>query len=467
MANHFPQLEWKTTDVDSFAGCQMTLPMANVLTRRGFLRSSAQSAAALAALHAISADTRGQEKLQPIRLGLIGCGGIMQYHAQGMIERKSPVVFAYLCDVDPAQSDKIARAVSTFQSPSPRQTQRYEDVLDDRNVEAVIVATPHHWHMPIALRAIQAGKDVYIEKPASHVFREGQLLIQAAQKHGRIVQHGTQMRSSPVTQVAGKLLKDGIIGEVKIAKAWNVQRRIPSVAVADADPPANVDYDRWLGPASLRPFNANRFHVNWRSSPEYGNGTIGDDGAHDLDMARWGLGVDTHPVRITGHSSSIAFHDPDYPDNMTVTYQYDENKVLLYEDRQFAAYGLDGFDSGNAFYGSDGYMIFSRRGYFQVYLGPKAEKGPGVPAELRGNRSRGYAEHMDNFLECVRTRKPTNATPEIAHLSCGLIHLGDIACRTQTVLQFDPIHEMVTNCSAANELLTKQYRAPYGLPETI
>ena len=440
--------------------------MASVLNRRGFFRSSSQSLAALAALQAMSADTHGEDPQEPIRLGLIGCGGMMQYHAKGMIERRSPVAFAHLCDVDPAQSNKIARDVSGFQSHAPLQTMRYEDVLDDPDVEAVIIATPHHWHMPIALRAIQAGKDVYVEKPASHVFREGQLLIEVAKKHNRIVQHGTQMRSSPVTTLARKLLEDGILGEVKMAKAWNVQRRDARPVVADSDPPTGVDYDRWLGPAPSRAFNANRFHVNWRAFPEYGNGTIGDDGVHDLDIARWGLGVETHPVRITGHSSSIVYNNPEYPDNMSVTYQYDGNKVLLYEDRQFAPYGLDGFDSGNAFYGSEGYMIFSRRGYFQVYLGPKAEKGPGVPAELRGPRSRGYDEHMNNFLECVRTRQPANATPEIAHLSCSLVHLGDIACRTQTVLQFDPAREVFTNHPEANDLLSKNYRAPFGLPET-
>jgi predicted dehydrogenase len=440
------------------------LSIQDLLSRREFIQSSSQTLATLAALQAVAAACRAEVVKEPVRMGLIGCGSIMTFHIKNLIERHAPVVITHLCDVDPAQIDKAGSLVSKLQKSTPKICAHYEDLLDDQTVEAVLIATPHHWHMPIALAAIQAGKDIYLEKPASHVFHEGQLLIEAAKKHGRIVQHGSQMRSSPVTALAGKLLADGILGEVKIAKAWSVQQRdVPPVA-ADGDPPPGVDYDRWLGPAPKRPFNANRFHNKWRAFPEYGNGTIGDDGAHDLDIARWALGEKTHPVRVTAHASSIAYHDPEFPDNMNVAYQYADNKVLLYEDRQFTPYGLDGFDSGNAFYGSEGYMTFSRRGYFQVYLGPKAIKGPGVPPAIRGPNWRGYNEHMDNFLECVRTRKTTNADSETAHISCGLVHLANIAARTEQVLHFDPQREVILNNPAASELLTKTYRSPYQLP---
>lgn len=393
----------------------------------------------------------------------------MNYHVRGLVARKSPVVVTHLCDVDPRQSDKTAGYLDGFQQHAPKTTARFEDVFDDRSVDAVVIATPHHWHAPIALRAIAAGKDVYVEKPISHVFREGRLMIEAARKHGRIVQHGSQMRSSKVTEQAGKLLAQGILGEVKIAKAWNVQDRGTRPVVPDSEPPAGVDYDRWLGPAPKRPFNVNRFHVNWRVYRDYGNGDMGDDGIHDIDMARWGLGVTTHPNRITAHGSTIHMKgDREYPDNMMVAWHYDEGdhkgKVLLYEDRLFTPYGLHGFDSGNAFYGTEGYMIFSRRGYFQVYLGPKEERGPGVSPEIRGNAGRGYAEHMENFLDCIRTRKPANATPEIGHLSCALVHLGEIAFRTRTVLEFDAAAERFRSNPEADALLTKDYRRPYGLP---
>lgn len=267
------------------------------------------------------------------------------------------------------------------------------------------------------------------------------------------------------------MLVEGVIGQVKVTKAWNVQNRTTRNVVPDTDPPAGVDYDRWLGPAPARPFNVNRFHGNWRVYRDYGNGDIGDDGIHDIDIARWALGVTTHPNRITAHGSDVFYAgankgDREYPDNMNVSYHYDEGKVLIYEDRLFTPYGLHGFDSGNAFYGTEGYMIFSRRGFFQTYLGSKEKKGPGVPPEIRGDAGRGYAEHMDNFLECLRTRKPTNCTAEMGHLSCALVHLGEISYRAQAVLEFDPVREQITNNTLANKMLGKAYRDPYGLPTT-
>ncbi len=438
-------------------------------TRREFLsRSGRIAAAAATAAATLPVGRAAAAPSEKISLGLIGCGGIMNYHVRNLIKRQSAVVFRTLCDVDPSQTARFEKPISGFQSFAPQVTGDYRDVLDNPEIDAVIVATPHHWHVPIALATLAAGKDLYLEKPASHVFQEGPLLIEAAKKYNRVVQHGTQMRSSKVTEAAGKVLDSGILGDVRVTKAWNVQDRGSREVVADSDPPAGVDYDRWLGPAPERPFNVNRFHNNWRVYRDYGNGDIGDDGAHDIDMARWGLGVETLPISVTAHGSTVRLSgDREYPDNMMVAYQYPDDKVLLYEDRLYTPYGLHGFDSGNAFYGTEGYMIFSRRGYFQVYLGSKEEKGPGVPDEIRGNAGRGYIEHMDNFLTCVRTREETAATPETAHLSCGVIHLGEIAYRTSGHLEFDVESQSIRNNPQATALLTKQYRSPYVLPSVV
>ena len=176
-------------------------------------------------------------------------------------------------------------------------------------------------------------------------------------------------------------------------------------------------------------------------------------------MARWGLGVTTHPVRVTAHGSTIDLAgEREFPDNMMVTFQYGEGKVLIYEDRGWTPYGQQGFNSSNVFYGTQGYMVFSRRGYFQVYLGPKEEKGP----SMRG--SAGHPEHLVNFLDCVRSRKQPVAPAEAAHLSCGLVHLGEIAYRVGRVLQFDPATEQTLGDPEANGLLSKEYRAPWGMP---
>jgi predicted dehydrogenase len=352
-----------------------------------------------------------------------------------------------------------------FQAAPPKRTARYEDVLGDKDVDAVIIATPHHWHAPIALRAMAAGKDCYIEKPISHVFHEGPLIIAAAKKYGRVVQQGSQMRSSPVTEKAGKLLRDGIIGEVKVARAWTAEMRTVAKPLPDGMPPKGADYDRWLGPAPQRPFNPHRWHQTWRMFRDYGNGEIGDDGIHDLDMATWGLGITTLPKQITARGSRMLLdgHASEYPDNMNVTYEYPDGRLLIYENYPFTAYGLHGFDNGNVFYGTEGYMIFSRRGAFSVFQGPKGTPGPTEGKELRGQR--GYAEHMAEFLNAVRHRTPTKASPEVAHRSCALVHLGEIAFRTLGRLDFDPITERFSDCDEANSLLTKRYREPYGLPE--
>jgi len=438
--------------------------------RRQFMQRSTQAAATVAVAAAFGRAPlfANDDKPPKVRLGIIGCGGIMTHHVQGLVARREAVSLAWLCDVDPAQIEKMNALVTReFQAAQPKRTSRFEDLIEDKDIDAVIIATPHHWHAPIALAAMQAGKDVYIEKPISHVFNEGLLIIAAAKKYGRVVQQGSQMRSSPMTEKAGQLLQEGIIGKVKVARAWTAETRTIEKPLPDAMPPAGVDYDRWLGPAPQRPFNPQRFHQTWRMFADYGNGEIGDDGIHDLDMAAWGLGIDTLPKQITARGSRMLLdgHASEYPDNMNVTYEYPDGRLLIYENYPFTAYGLHGFDNGNVFYGTEGYMVFSRRGAFSVFLGPKGIPGPTEGKELRGER--GYAEHMAEFLNAVRNRTPTRAAAEVAHRSCALVHLAEIAFRTRGRLDFDPVNEKFIDCDEANQLLSKKYRAPFGLPDVV
>jgi predicted dehydrogenase len=441
--------------------------MASETTRRTFIERSAQTTALAAAVSALGGvHAFAEETPRTIRLGIIGCGGIMSMHVKGLVERREAVSFAWLCDVDPRQLDKMASNVAAFQSTPPKRTARFEDVVADPDVDACIVATPHHWHAPIAIALMQAGKDVYIEKPISHVFAEGPSIIEAARKYGRVVQQGSQMRSSPVTEKAGRLLKEGVIGQVKVARAWTAELRQEVHALPDSTPPEGVDYDRWLGPAPVHAFNPHRFHGSWRMFRDYGNGEIGDDGIHDLDMAAWGLGIDTLPKQITARGGRMMLRDhaSEYPDNLNVAYEYPDGKLLIYENYPFTAYGLHGFDNGNVFYGTEGYMVFSRRGAFGVFLGPKNKPGPTEGKELRGRT--GYPEHMADFLNAIRQRTPTRAAPEIAHRSCALVHLGEIAYLTEGRLAFDPESQRFVDCEPANKLLTKAYREPYVLPAT-
>jgi predicted dehydrogenase len=418
-------------------------------TRRHLLRRTAATTAAVASLRGVHA--WADEESRRVRLAIVGCGAMMQTHVRGLVRRRENVSIDWLCDVDPAQMDAVAKHVDA--SMPCKRTGKLEDVLADDAVQACIIASPHHWHAPMALAVMKAGKDVYVEKPMSHVYAEGPLLVAAARKYGRVVQQGSQMRSSPVT------------AQVKVARAWTAERREEMPALPDSAPPPGVDYDRWLGPAPTHAFNRRRFHKDWRLFRDYGNGEIGDDGIHDLDMATWGLGVDTIPRQITvrGGRMMSPNHYSEFPDNLTATFEYPDGRLIMYENLPFTAYGLHGFDNGNVFYGTEGYMVFSRRGAFSAFLGQKGQPGPTESKEIRGQR--GYAEHMADFLDAVRNRTPTRAGPAVAHRSCALVHLANIALVNSGRLDFDPAREQFVDNPAADEQLTKVYRRPYTLPD--
>jgi predicted dehydrogenase len=407
---------------------------------------------------AAAASRRKLSANDQVALAFIGVGGMGTAHVKRTLDNRSGRVLA-VCDVDSNRAERAGKMVFDATGKAPRTVSDFRRLLDDKSIEGFIVATPHHWHAPIAVAAMKTGKDVYVEKPASHVFREGRILADTARRYNRVFQHGTQMRSSEVTAKARELLDAGVIGTVRMSKAWNQQKLAPPAKAPDSAAPPGVDYDMWLGPAPVRGFNPARYNnsSNWSTWRDYGNGSIGGDGIHDLDMARFGLDPKTHPVRITAHGSKVDTGLGDYPDNMTVSYQFEDNKVLLYEERSWTPYGQYGFDSGNAFYGSEGFMVFSRRGYLQVYLGPKEEKGPG----MRGGN--GHPKHFLDFLDCVRSRQQPIANAEVAHRSCALVHLGEVAYRTGRVLRFDPATETFPGDAEANGLLTKRYRAPFTL----
>lgn len=434
----------------------MPLNRRQFLAKAGLVSGGAALGAAVLSHHrSPGAEARPASPNDTITCGMIGVGGRGRY-LMGVAARQKDVAIAAVCDPSGRNAARAAAQVEETQASKPEQVGDFRRLLDDASVDAVFVATPHHWHAPIAIGALEAGKHVYLEKPASHVFREGRVLSEAARRSGRVLQHGTQMRSSEVTAAAGEVLASGVLGQIKTAKAWGVEPRRHPPPVPDSEPPDDLDWPMWLGPAPRRPFNRNRFG-RWNSYREYGNGEIGGDGIHDIDLARWGLGASTHPVRITAHGSRIHVKgESEFPDNMLVAYQYADDKVLIYENRNFAPYKMHGWDNGNIFYGTEGYMVFSRRGSFQTYLGAGEEEGPG----MRGGT--GGEEHVRNFLDCIRSGTCPNADAEAAHLSCGLVHLGEIAYRTGRVLHFDPENERFPGDDEADALLTKEYRGPWG-----
>ena len=359
-----------------------------------------------------------------------------------------------LCDVDGSVLD---REVKKFKDRKEKVTgySDYRRMLEDKSLDIVVVATPDHQHVPVSAHSIVAGKDVYVEKPMSHTIYEGRLMVNLARKHGRIVQHGTQSRSCEGLAEAVEYMRSGKLGKVRMAKAINSQLRGPIGRASDSPTPANVNYDLWLGPAPKRPFNRNRFHYKWHWFWDYGTGDTGNDGVHQIDIARWGLGVEL-PNAVSCSGGQL-FYDDDHetPDTQIATFEYGD-VYLVYEMRLWTDYPHEGHDNGDIFYGDKGTLSIGRDGWQVTFKDGK--EGPGGP--------RGDDPHTANFIKAVRSRKPDdlNADVETAHYSAALCHMANIAMRLGRRLRFDTEKERFIDDARANEHLTKPYRKGFELP---
>ena len=294
--------------------------MANI-NRRNFLTTTAAGTVVTALNHS-DARARAAGANERVTLAIIGCGGratkgLMQQFNGGDAE------IAYVCDPDSQHVERAAAIVTAAENRPAKKTADLRYVLDDPAVDGVVIATPDHWHAPAAIMACEAGKHVYVEKPCSHNLREGRLLVEAARRNQRVVQHGTQSRSAQLIADGIQMLREGIIGDVLVAKAWNIQRRDDIGRAQPGTPPAELDYDLWLGPAAYLPYQSNRSHYRWHWWHNYGTGDLGNDGAHEIDYARWGLGVETHPSRISGWGGQIVL-----PRRPTVS-RYTANRLRI------------------------------------------------------------------------------------------------------------------------------------------
>jgi len=388
-----------------------------------------------------------------IRVGVAGIHGrggslIREFHSLPGVQ------VVALCDVD---GSVLAKRVKEFTDRNEKVEgfQDYRRMLEDKSIDVVAVATPDHWHVPIAAAAVVAGKDVYVEKPLSHTIAEGRLLINLARKYGRMVQQGTQSRSSDGITEGIEYLKSGKLGKVRMAKAINHQLRGPIGREPDSEVPPGVNYDLWLGPAPKRPFNKNRFHYNWHWFWDYGTGDTGNDGIHQIDIARWGLGAEV-PKAVSCSGGQLFYNDDHQtPDTQVATFEYDD-VYLMYEMRLWTPYKLEGHDNGDIFYADGGTMSIGRKGWQVTFKNGK--EGPGGP--------RGSFSHAANFIKAVHSRKATDlhADVEIGHRSAMLCHMANIAMRVGRRLRFDAQNERFIGDSEANTYLTKQYRKGYELP---
>ncbi len=422
--------------------------------RRTFVKETTLGTAALAmgARTASSADSR------KVVLGIIGPGGMGTNHTR-ILARREDVEIAYVCDVDANHLAAAAKLVEGDSKRAPKAVKDMRQVFDDRRVDAVLIATPDHWHAPAAILALDAGKHVYVEKPCSHNIREGRLMADAVKRSGKLLQVGMQSRSTPTVQEAMHRLKAGEIGDVLVAKAWNSQLRRSIGKARPAEPPVHLDYDLWVGPAPMVPYRPNLLPGIWRWWHDFGCGDIGNDGVHDVDVACWGLGVDTHPTRITCLGGKYFFDDDQqWPDTQYAVFEYPvagkvgAMKQLIFEQRIWSPYVQEGYENGAAFYGTKGMLIIGHSVGWKLY-GAKNK----TLAEKTGSAD--LPAHHTNFLDCVRgDQKQLNADVVAGHLSASLCHLANIASRVGRVLHFDPKSETIQDDPEAAAMVRRKYR---------
>ncbi len=459
-------------------------------SRRDFLvRTSQMAAGAVAAgsLAACAVESAGTTASltaprrvlganERINVAVIGVRSRGQQLAEGIAKIEN-VNVKTLVDPDSRLFPDRVKKLEAIQGRAPGTEQDLRDALDDKDIDAVVVATPDHWHALATVWACQAGKDVYVEKPCCHTIWEGRKMVEASRNHGRIVQVGFQNRSIANVRAAMKFLRDGGLGDIYMARGLCYKPRESIGHKQNAMIPAGVDYDLWLGPAPRRDFNENHFHYEWHWLWEYGAGDIGNQGPHQFDVARWGLNKEEHPVRVSSTGGYYKWDsDQETPNTQMATFEYADGKVLVFEVRGLYTNGDDGIKIGNLFYGTEGWMHLDG-GTWRTYMGRKNEPGPSSenagdfadPMNLAGS---GAGGHLANFIYAVRSGKRRDQTSDIesGFISTCLPHLANISYRVGSDLRFDGAKERFTghNAKAANALLKRDpYRKPYVIGDKV
>ena len=368
------------------------------LDRRDFLRTAAASAVSLSAISAAGAADKPNDKLQLAFIGVHGRGRDLLHGFTALDD----VEVVAVCDPDSASVEEALK-VTQAQKRKPQVEKDLRRVFEDKDVDAVVVATPDHWHALATVWACQAGKHVYVEKPVSHNLVEGRRMVEAARKHDRVVQVGTQRRSGAHFQSAAEFVRSGKLGKVPFGQAWIAGDRKSIGRLPDADPPPGVDYDLWLGPAPERRFNPNRFHYKWRWNWDYGTGEIGNNGVHMLDVLRWVIGLDA-PTRVTSGGGKLFFDDDQQtPDTQVVAFDF-PGTTLAWEHRIWSKTGMEGDAFGMRIYGEKGTLVFDKDGWHVQDGDAASDKA----SELE-------RPHKRNFLDCIKDKKRPNADIEEGH----------------------------------------------------
>jgi predicted dehydrogenase len=470
-------------------------------SRRDFLKVTGAGVASTALGVTSSSYARIMGANDRVRVGICGVRGRGNDHIRGF-PRVPGTEIAALCDVDESVLNHRLGDIEKMGLPKPKSYVDVRKLLEDKEIDAISIAAPNHWHSLMAIWACQAGKDAYVEKPCSHNCFEGRQLVRAVKKYDRICQHGSQWRSNPGMVEAMKHLRDGTIGDVYMARGLCYKWR-QSIGRASEEPvPSGVHYDLWTGPAPMKPFTKNRFHYNWHWIWDTGNGEIGNQAIHEIDIARAGLGVG-FPTSVSAMGGHFMFDDDqETPNTLNATFCFDgpdgKRKMMELEVRHWitnheaeigtGAYGASAVPPagltasgtkkpadkqqslgpkdaktntvGNIFYGSNGYLAVDGYDAYKTWVTDEV-----VP----GSSGKASGDHYANFIDCVRSRRAQDIHSPIeeAHISTTLVHLANASYRLGRTLRFDPAQEQVIGDEEANRLLRGSYRAPYIVPEQI
>ncbi|HYE74541.1 MAG TPA: Gfo/Idh/MocA family oxidoreductase [Blastocatellia bacterium] len=452
----------------------------NKVNRRDFIKTSAGAAALSTSALGFNISNYSSSPNGTVRVAVVGLRGQGGAHTSNYLKMQG-VEIAALCDIDDAQFAKHEKQIEAAGKTKPKIYKDIRKLLEDKDIDAVSIATPNHWHSLQGIWTLQAGKDLYLEKPLSQSYWEGKQLVAAAKKYGKVVQHGTNSRSGvAIREAMQKMHKEDLIGDIYYTRALCYKWRDTIGKKADGPVPAGVDYDMWLGPAPKRPFNENRFHYNWHWNWDYGNGDLGNQGIHEVDISRWGLGV-TLPTKVSAIGGHFMFDDDqNTPNTLVATFEFDKNgkkAMMVAEVRHWitnneagisdapdlkmgAGGGRGGNTIGNIFYGSKGYLAIEGYTKYTTFLGKDQQPGPERTAP--GN-------NWANFIEVVKSRKmeDLNAPIEEGHYSCALVHLANISYRTGRSINFDPKTEQIIGDKEASAMMKRQYRAPYVVPDKV
>jgi predicted dehydrogenase len=428
-----------------------------------------------------------------VRVAICGLRGRGRDHLQNYAQIPK-VQIAAVCDIDETVLSQRLAQMDSMKLPKPATYSDVRKLLEDKSIDAISIATPNHWHSLMGIWACQAGKDVYVEKPCSHNLWEGKQLVKAAERYNRIVQHGTQIRSAAAVREAVEKMRNGLVGDLYMARGLCFKWRDTIGRAPVQDVPSGVDYDLWTGPAPKHAFTKNRFHYNWHWFWSYGNGDLGNQGVHQVDLARWGMGLG-FPTKVSAMGGHFMFDDDqETPNDLNCSFEFTSPdgrpRLITFEVRHWITNHEAGIGTevlgvpnsqksgagvkpgprntvGNLFYGSKGYLATGDEDAttYRVWLGRNQD-------EQRAVHGGSERDHFQNFIDCVvsRNKAALNAPIQEGHISCGLVHLANASYRLGRTLHFNPDTQEVIGDEEAAILLRdgdRHYRGPFVVPNEV